>query len=554
MGNSVSFRILYLLGVSSKDLKNDFSEDYKESDSLKKFEFYVDARLLRELVILRQYIFENYLRYKHLSIDQINEKKKNWSGIQKDISSTIEYIERENIPIQEMFLKSQSFLFFKTLNKMIDCIAYKVFLDLDVPFVDEMLSYIRFPILTERELIDYIEKYKKLTIPYKRIIYGVDKLKYTLKYVFLKDINCIQSGFSICGRAFDKSLLGKTFYFSYRNELGDDLDSGLKIDGSLFLDEIQNVYNETMLNKEKSNSFGGINKSEKSAKLKSFDKPEDENNSTFVMHQVVNEEKHGLTNIVPIEMKQKTTIDVLTVNSVSTYTAESEINRIRGFLRSSYLVMIFDLTTVSLFSVLNFLQYIQNTSIDLVFLYDDNQKFLFDVDKYNLNREKVHFIKKQNINIHSSAVLMSEICKYIYKNKMTKMILVSESWELIEQLQTEDDIEFGIVCSYINRPMDEELRMCNITYFNLNYLNWLSVSFIMAHILVEGMITLEVSKWKINDIYLNCKNIMLRNQFLFMSEHDLYQYVKENMGKVKLKLENNMVEVCFENARLQIFS
>ena len=87
MNSSISFRLLYLLGVSSNELKADYPENFKESDSLKSFEFYIDARLVRELVILRQYIFENFAKYKRSDCGQVFKKnyQKQWGILRKKV-------------------------------------------------------------------------------------------------------------------------------------------------------------------------------------------------------------------------------------------------------------------------------------------------------------------------------------------------------------------------------------------------------------------------------------------------------------------------------------
>ena len=544
MNSSISFRLLYLLGVSSNELKADYPENFKESDSLKFFEFYIDARLVRELVILRQYMFENFAKYKPFGIEQTDEKKRLWAGIQKELSETVEYIENKNIPIQEIFIKSSIILFVNVLSKMINNVAYKVFLDLDIPFVDEMLSYIRFPEMTEMELTNCYEENSKVSVPYKRVILNIEKLKHTLKYVFLKDINCIQSGFSLCGKAFDKNIENNSFTFIYRKEMGEDLDSDIKINGDDFLKYVEDIYKEEMCKiaeareKKKQNTVSLV-------KEKSVVKPIVKKSvvESSVKEQIKENSKSDVFNTQSFDFA----VETLTPLNVPIYTAEGEINRVRGFLKNSYLVMLFDLTTISLFSALNFLQYIQNTSIDLVFLYDENQKYIFNPEDYGLNIEKVHFVEKKNKNIQMSAVIMREICKYVYKSKMTKILLFSESWELIELLNDEDEkVDCGIVCSYKNKPLDE------YNYFNLDYINWTSIMFIMSHILVESMVTLEISKWKVDNIVLKCKELMLKYNFLFMSEEELYDYVLNNMDTVRVKLNNRKVMLECSKAKIQI--
>ena len=180
-------------------------------------------------------------------------------------------------------------------------------------------------------------------------------------------------------------------------------------------------------------------------------------------------------------------------------------------------------------------------------MYDENQKYIFNPEDYGLNIEKVHFVEKKNKNIQMSAVIMREICRYVYKSKMTKILLFSESWELIELLNDEDEkVDCGIVCSYKNKPLDE------YNYFNLDYINWTSIMFIMSHILVESMVTLEISKWKVDNIVLKCKEIMLKYNFLFMSEEELYDYVLNNMDTVRVKLNNRKVMLECSKAKIQI--
>ena len=180
-------------------------------------------------------------------------------------------------------------------------------------------------------------------------------------------------------------------------------------------------------------------------------------------------------------------------------------------------------------------------------MYDENQKYIFNPEDYGLNIEKVHFVEKKNKNIQMSTVIMREICKYVYKSKMTKILLFSESWELIELLNDEDEkVDCGIVCSYKNKPLDE------YNYFNLDYINWTSIMFIMSHILVESMVTLEISKWKVDNIVLKCKEIMLKYNFLFMSEEELYDYVLNNMDTVRVKLNNRKVMLECSKAKIQI--
>ena len=123
----VVFRINYLLGVSEEDLKRDFSELYKESNNLKYFENYCDAKTLRCLNILRQSLIHNFNVYQQ-------DKK---SKILSDNKSVIDYLKSKNIDISKVVNTYELFDIFNILTEMVNVILYKVLVDLEIPYVEE---------------------------------------------------------------------------------------------------------------------------------------------------------------------------------------------------------------------------------------------------------------------------------------------------------------------------------------------------------------------------------------------------------------------------------
>lgn len=226
MSNSENFvfRLNFLLGVSSEELKKDFAEDYVKSEELKLFKNYRDAFKLRNLSLLRQCFLHNITLFEdnHCNIKKLLKAIPNLKGILDDLK-------KEDIDFEDIFNlvrdgKLYSYDVFNILNKMISIIEYKVLFDLDIDFADELSTYFYFPDVSSiSDLLSLVQIFEKLKNPYNLYIYNGEKIKNTLKYSLHNDLNCLTSVFSMLGLPFNKDIV--VVPFEYRKVMGDDPDN-----------------------------------------------------------------------------------------------------------------------------------------------------------------------------------------------------------------------------------------------------------------------------------------------------------------------------------------
>lgn len=225
MSNSENFvfRLNFLLGASSQELKKDFSDDFVKSEDLKLFENYKDAFKLRNLCLLRQCFLHNINLFED---NQYNVKK--LLKVIPNLKCLLEDLKKEDIDFEDIFHlvivgKLYSYDIFNILNKMISIIEYKVLFDLDIGFADELSTYFYFPdVSSMSELINMVQSLEKLKNPYNLYIYNGEKIKNTLKYALHNDLNCLRSVFSMLSLPYNKDIVVAPFEF--RNVMGEDPD------------------------------------------------------------------------------------------------------------------------------------------------------------------------------------------------------------------------------------------------------------------------------------------------------------------------------------------
>lgn len=244
--NTLAFRVSYLLGVSNEYLQKYYSEEYEKSKNLSLFENYIDTPILRSLSKIRQYFYMNYISY-------YSSKKEN--QFPKWLKADFDFLNKYNIPLLEIYRLSKLSEFLNIVNDMVLQIGYKVFIDLEIPFPEKMMSLFSFKKVSDKHFKDYCAEIVKNISYHEVVIPNGEKISVTLKYMFHSDINLLKSIYSIHGDLFDLEVEELDLNFKYREEKGEDLDKSSKINGNSILNELQSrkviVYsNEKIENKK----------------------------------------------------------------------------------------------------------------------------------------------------------------------------------------------------------------------------------------------------------------------------------------------------------------
>lgn len=240
--NTLAFRISYLLGVSDENLQKYYLNEYEKSKNLTLFENYVDTPVLRSLSKIRQYFYMNYILY-------YSSKKEN--PFPKWLKEEFHFLEKYNIPLLDIYRLAKLSEFLNILNDMILQIGYKVFIDLEIPYPEKMMSLINFKKVSDKNFKDYCSEIVKNSSYHGVLIPNGEKISVTLKYMFHSDINLLKSVYSIHGDLFDVDVEKLDLEFEYRQKKGEDLDKSSKIDGTLILKELQSKKMIVVLNEKK---------------------------------------------------------------------------------------------------------------------------------------------------------------------------------------------------------------------------------------------------------------------------------------------------------------
>lgn len=243
------FRLNYLLGVSVKSLKDDFSEDYKMSENLKLFGSYKDANKLRNLSMLRQCFLHTFSLF-----EENQGNLKNLCKLIPNLKVILEDLKKEDIDFVSIFdlvVKKKLSLFnvYNILNEMIRTITYKVLFDLEINYTDELMVYFDFPDVTSlADLENSIQEMDKIKNPYDLYIYNGIKIKNTLKYSLHSNENCVKSAYSMKNETFDGEVMASSFEF--RKVLGEDLDDDAVIVQESIVDKFINSSVEDVVEEE----------------------------------------------------------------------------------------------------------------------------------------------------------------------------------------------------------------------------------------------------------------------------------------------------------------
>lgn len=229
MNNSVVFRLNYLLGVNKTILEKEFPVEFKESEKLKLFENYPDARKVRSISRLRQSVLSDFAVYQRKAQDITA-----FNGV-VGISEDISYLKNNGIDVKKYFKELSLFRYFNLLSRMLNAILFKVLVELEIPYVDELIKYFYMPTVSKSELENLVSKSGDNNNPYKIIIYNGDKIRQSLKYALHKDRNCIYSIYSIQGKSFSGDIKIEPFVFA--KEMCEDIDPESVID-------IESMYKE----------------------------------------------------------------------------------------------------------------------------------------------------------------------------------------------------------------------------------------------------------------------------------------------------------------------
>ena len=215
---SIPFRLVYLLGAKENKIKSTFVEGYNDSQSLKLFENYTDAKKLRILCMLRNSIICDYSRYN-------KRLYKALEGFQNITNKETSYLHNNNIKINKLFYDLDFVDYFNMLSELINTLAYKVLLDMEVPHIEEVIEYFNFPLLKKNEIDNYVSSVLSMDNPMNVFIYNCEKVKTTFKYAFNNNENCVMTAFSIIGKSFMN--LETIPVFELRTEVGSDLDESV---------------------------------------------------------------------------------------------------------------------------------------------------------------------------------------------------------------------------------------------------------------------------------------------------------------------------------------
>lgn len=216
MGNSVVFRLNYLVGVNKNILEKEFPKEFKESEKLKLFENYPGAKILRSLNRLRQSIFADYAVYQR-KVQDVNA----FNGV-VSLTEDLSYLKQMGIDIRQYYKDLSLFRYCNLLTRMINQLVYKVLVELEMPYIDEMLVYFNMPAITRNDLDTLVSKASEPYNPYKIVIHNGEKIRQSLKYALHTDKNCIYSAFSLVGKSVSNEIVIPSFVFS--KEKCEDVD------------------------------------------------------------------------------------------------------------------------------------------------------------------------------------------------------------------------------------------------------------------------------------------------------------------------------------------
>jgi hypothetical protein len=525
MRNDAVFRINYLLGVSEKDLKNDFNREYEKSDSLRRFKNYCDAEILRSLCRVRQSFIKNYSKF---------ENAKTYSTVE-EVKNDVKYLKDKGIDIAKYF---KGLGFVETVNcvtDMINTITYKLLIDLEVPFMDEMLNYFYVPDVTLQDIKKFSTICNENQMPYDLFIYGGEKIRQTLKYALHNDRNSIYSIFSIIGKSVDGDV-ENYIIADFRSEQGEDLDVNAVIDGDM-------VY-ENRLN---------IKKSIEEAKLKAIEEAKQKAET-----EKVNTANTTAINVVPTNVVQTvervSVVDVMKgYNSLSTITLNS-------FVSKGQVEVLIDCRNVPFFRFIAMLPiFEQSKTVDKIVLVRNGESNTLwstfeNVYKGTLNIKSVSYDIKNDCSLH--IVLTKEICESVYKNKVNKVVLFTNDSELFTYMSVVNDVEyaFAYMAEEVADKYLENIKKYNVVSYDMTEMTEVGRTYIseykdsvLLYLFLHSLANLPLSEWspaKLESILLNSIEMDHENVIYF---DDIHKLVDTYYDAVSVKMVNNKVLVTLND-------
>ena len=525
MRNDAVFRINYLLGVSEKDLKNDFNGEYEKSDSLRKFKNYCDAEILRSLCRVRQSFIKNYNKF---------ENAKSYSTVE-DVKNDVKYLKEKGIDIAKYFKGLGFSEAFNCVTDMINTITYKLLIDLEIPFMDEMLNYFYIPDVTLQDIKKFSNLNMELPSPYGLFIYGGEKIRQTFKYALHNDRNCIYSIFSIIGKSVEGDV-ENYIVADFRNEQGEDLDGNAVIDGEIAFENRLNIIKAAEEAKVKA---------EEEAKLKAAElKPKIDNVKAI-------SDIHTVT--IPT-VEKVSVVDVMKgYNGLSTVTLNS-------FVSKGVVEVVVDCRNVPFFRFIAMLPIFEksNTINKIVLIRNGETNTLWstfeNVYKGTLSIKSVSYDIKNDCSM--PIVMTKEICESVYKSNVNKLVLFTNDSELFTYMSVITDIEyaFAYMVDEITDIYKENIKKYNVVSYDMSEMTDVGRTYIseykdsvLLYLFLHSLANLPLSEWspaKLESILLNSIEIDHENVIYF---DDIHKLVNDYYDAVSVKMVNNKVLVTLND-------
>ena len=544
----VVFRINYLLGVSEEDLKRDFSELYKESNNLKYFENYCDAKTLRCLNILRQSLIHNFNVYQQ-------DKK---SKILSDNKSVIDYLKSKNIDISKVVNTYELFDIFNILTEMVNVILYKVLVDLEIPYIDELQEYLYFPELENMKMLnDLYFEYKEQVYPYNIFIFEGKNIKQSLKYALHSDRNCIFSIYSILNLRFTETNLD--FSLSFRKTKGEELDVNAVID----YENILSLYNDKKKEKESQNI-------RKEQEVKKIDKTVKSNTENEI----------EVTEVKKDTSSQKNTID--SVNSVETlknndstviesikYTIPTIMNKkivnsnIVKFKNNKSFSIFVDCRSLDFFKFINFLDSIDISNIlDMTFILDDSTNriwYVFDkIFNKNIKIKRIFVSKLESSNDVLNIAITKEICESVFMNQVSNVFILSNDSNIYNIMTLLNNVHFGVGYSLnkLNSNNIEFLSMRCDCFVDLETIvvderieKYLNDS--MIYLILSVLASIPLGKWSIDNVSYKVYESLQDFSSISIKISDIKNIVEKSYNKISMKVIDNKVKLFMDSYSIE---
>lgn len=448
---SIPFRLAYLLGVKENKIKATFPNEYNESQSLKLFENYKDAKKLRMLCIFRNSVISDYARYRR-------KFYKTLEGFQFITNKETSFLHNNDIKINKLFYDLDFVDYFNMLSELINTLAYKVLLDMEFPYIEEISTYFNFPVLKEKEIENYVSLVPSIENPMGVFIYDCEKIKTTLKYSFNNNKTCIMSAFSIMG----KSVLSidPVLSFEFRTSMGVDLDESV----SNKLQEVVEFYSSAKERREKliKQEKERIEKEKEAARLAEEERIAEEKrlaeekriaeeNKLAEEKRLAEEKKFANEKKLLEENGTKSKISSDNFNSLNKPIKDKiDINIVKNVSENTLIV---DCKNIDFFTFVCFMHKTEVFSkIVLINDFETNSiwNLVSDVLSNKINIEKISVTKNNYFVTNMNTLLIHNICKNVYQLNNSAVGVVSNSTEYFDLFEVINDVNFSIYTTKID--------------------------------------------------------------------------------------------------------